>query len=160
MRVEALLLLGIGVFFGVVGVVYWFWGYEPGGTMMLVGTVTLGLIPGSYYMWWARRMKPRPEDRNDGSLSEGAGVIGRSRARASGRSCSAWGLPRRTRARLRNLAHGPGLRARALGNGRLQRGVQTRRFRLSSVAWGLTCPCLPGEVLTSPPCEVLTSLAV
>ena len=76
MRTEALLLIGVGLFFAVVGVVYWFWGYEPGGTMMLVGTVALGLIPGSYYLWWAHRMKPRPEDRADGSLSEGAGVIG------------------------------------------------------------------------------------
>ncbi|MGD0320697.1 MAG: cytochrome c oxidase subunit 4 [Acidimicrobiales bacterium] len=76
MRVEALLLLGVGVFFAVVGVVYWFWGYEQGGTMMLIGTVALGLVPGSYYLWWARRMKPRPEDRADGALSEGAGVIG------------------------------------------------------------------------------------
>lgn len=76
MRIEALFLIGVGLFFAIVGIVYWFWGYEQGGTVMLVGTVTLGLIPGSYYLWWARRMKPRPEDRTDGTLSEGAGVIG------------------------------------------------------------------------------------
>lgn len=76
MRTEALLLIGVGIFFGIIGLVYWFWGYEQGGTMMLVGTVALGLIPGSYYFWWSRRMKPRPEDRTDATLSEGAGVIG------------------------------------------------------------------------------------
>ncbi len=76
MRIEALFLIGVGVFFALVGIAYWFWGYEQGGTMMLVGTVALGLIPGSYYLWWSRRMKPRPEDRTDATLSEGAGVIG------------------------------------------------------------------------------------
>lgn len=76
MRVEAWFLIGVGIFFGLVGLTYWFWGYEQGGTMMLVGTVTLGLIPGSYYLWWSHHMKPRPEDRTDGSLEEGAGVIG------------------------------------------------------------------------------------
>ncbi|MGH9028201.1 MAG: aa3-type cytochrome oxidase subunit IV [Acidimicrobiales bacterium] len=76
MRHEAHFLVGVGIFFAVVGLTYWFWGYEQGGTMMLVGTVALGIVPGSYYLWWSHRMKPRPEDREDGSLSEGAGVIG------------------------------------------------------------------------------------
>lgn len=76
MRIEALLLIGIAVFFGIVGAGYWFWSYEQGGTMMLVGTTLLGLVPGSYYLWWSRRMKPRPEDRNDATMEEGSGVIG------------------------------------------------------------------------------------
>ncbi len=76
MRVEALLLIGVAVFFALVGVVYWFWGYEQGGTMMLIGTTLLGLLPGGYYFWWSRRMVPRPEDRSDASIEEGAGVIG------------------------------------------------------------------------------------
>jgi H+/Cl- antiporter ClcA len=75
-RIEALFLIGVAVFFAIVGVVYWFWGYEQGGTMMLVGTVLLGLLPGGYYYWWSRRMTPRPEDRPDATLEEGAGVIG------------------------------------------------------------------------------------
>jgi len=76
MRIEALILIGVAVFFGIVGVVYWFWGYEQGGTMMLVGTTALGLIPGAYYMWWSLRMRPRPEDRTDATIEEGAGVVG------------------------------------------------------------------------------------
>ena len=83
MRVEALLLIGVAVFFAVVGAVYWFWGFhyadlgpEQGGVMMLIGTTLLGLLPGGYYFWWTRRMKPRPEDRDDASIEEGAGVIG------------------------------------------------------------------------------------
>jgi hypothetical protein len=37
MRVEAVILLFLGVFFGIVGIVYWFTSYEDSGTMMLVG---------------------------------------------------------------------------------------------------------------------------
>jgi hypothetical protein len=76
MKIEALFLLGVAAFFGLVGVVYWFWGYEQGGTAMLIGTTLLGLLPGSYYLWWSRRMKPRPEDRTDATIEEGSGVIG------------------------------------------------------------------------------------
>lgn len=76
MRIEALFLIGIAVFFGLVGAIYWFWSYEQGGTVMLAGTTLLGLLPGSYYLWWSRRMKPRPEDRTDASIEEGGGVIG------------------------------------------------------------------------------------
>lgn len=76
MRHEALFLVGVAAFFGVIAVIYWFWGYEQGGTTMLIGTILLGIVPGSYYFWWSRRMKPRPEDRPDASIEEGAGVIG------------------------------------------------------------------------------------
>jgi cytochrome c oxidase subunit IV len=76
MRIEALILIGVAVFFGIIGAFYWFLAYEDGGTAMLVGTTLLGLVPGSYYMWWSLRMKPRPEDRSEASIEEGAGVIG------------------------------------------------------------------------------------
>ena len=75
MRVEALVLLGVAIFFGIVGAVYWFTSYEDGGTMMLVGTCLLGLLPGSYYLWWHRRMGDRPEDRNDATIEDGAGQV-------------------------------------------------------------------------------------
>ena len=75
MRVEALVLLGVAIFFGIVGAVYWFTSYEDGGTMMLVGTCLLGLLPGSYYYWWHRRMGNRSEDRDDATLEDGAGQI-------------------------------------------------------------------------------------
>ena len=76
MRVEALFLLGVAAFFGVVGLFYWFTAYEQGGFVMLVGTTILGFLPGSYYLWWSFHMKPRPEDRPDATLEDGAGVIG------------------------------------------------------------------------------------
>ncbi|HXQ18747.1 MAG TPA: cytochrome c oxidase subunit 4 [Acidimicrobiales bacterium] len=75
MKIEALFLIGVGVFFGIVGAVYWFTSYEDGGTMMLVGTCLLGLVPGSYYMFWHRKMGNRLEDRSDATIEEGAGVI-------------------------------------------------------------------------------------
>jgi Cytochrome c oxidase subunit IV len=75
MRVEAIILLFLGLFFGIVGIVYWFWSYEDAGTAMLVGTCTLGFLPGSYYYYWHRRMGARVEDRDDASIEEGAGEI-------------------------------------------------------------------------------------
>jgi Cytochrome c oxidase subunit IV len=75
MRTEALFLLFLGAFFGIVGLVYWFWSYEDGGGMMLLGTSLLGFLPGSYYMFWHRRMGKRVEDRDDASIADGAGVI-------------------------------------------------------------------------------------
>jgi hypothetical protein len=43
--------------------------------MMLAGTCLLGLLPGSYYLWWHRRMGDRPEDRKDATVEEGEGQI-------------------------------------------------------------------------------------
>jgi hypothetical protein len=75
MKIEAMFLLFLGVFFGLIGLVYWFWSYEDGGTMMLAGTSLLGFLPGSYYFFWHRRMGKRLEDRDDASIAEGAGAI-------------------------------------------------------------------------------------
>jgi ABC-type antimicrobial peptide transport system permease subunit len=74
-RIEAFVLLGVAGFFGIVGAVYWFTSYEDGGTMMLVGTCLLGLLPGGYYYWWHRKMGDRPEDRDDATIEDGAGQI-------------------------------------------------------------------------------------
>lgn len=75
MRVEALFLLFLGAFFGVVALIYWFWSYEDGGGMMLLGATLLGFVPGSYYFFWHRRMGNRVEDRSDATIEEGAGEI-------------------------------------------------------------------------------------
>lgn len=76
MRTEGLVLLVVAAFFALVAAVYWFWSYETSGTAMLIGSAFLGLLPGGYYLWWSRRMRPRPEDKPDGTLEEGAGVVG------------------------------------------------------------------------------------
>jgi hypothetical protein len=75
MKVIALFLIAIGVFFGVIGCIYWFWGYEDAGFLMLIGTAGLGLLPGCYYLWWTYHMKPRPDDDPNADVDEGAGAI-------------------------------------------------------------------------------------
>ena len=53
MRVNGVFLAGIGVFFGIIGIVYWSFSYEDGGFAMLIGSALLGILPGSYYLWWS-----------------------------------------------------------------------------------------------------------
>jgi len=89
-KVESSFLIGIGTFFGLIAISYWFTSYEDGGTMMLVGVTALGFVPGAYYYFWHRRFHghkyffwgrtdrvvgTRPEDRSDATIEEGAGVI-------------------------------------------------------------------------------------
>ena len=76
MRVESFVLLFVGFFFGLVGAVYWLWSHEDAGSVMLLGTFLLGGVPGSYYLWWSRRMTPRPSDNPDASVEDGAGAVG------------------------------------------------------------------------------------
>ncbi|MGH9176989.1 MAG: aa3-type cytochrome oxidase subunit IV, partial [Acidimicrobiales bacterium] len=65
MKTESYVFLGIAAFFAVITAVYWFASYEHAGSTMLLVTVGLGLMPGLWLLWWARRMAPRPEDRPD-----------------------------------------------------------------------------------------------
>jgi hypothetical protein len=74
MKHESLLLLGLGAFFGLTAVVYWLWSGEQAGSVMLVASCGLGFLPGSYYLWWSRRMHARPSDR-DSTIAEGAGYV-------------------------------------------------------------------------------------
>lgn len=75
MRVNGTFLLLIGAFFGVIAVVYWFTAYEDAGFLMLIGSALLGLLPGGYYLWWSRRMRPLEGDEPDATMSDGAGVV-------------------------------------------------------------------------------------
>ena len=74
MKVYGLFLAGIGVFFGVIGVVYWFTSYEDAGSMMLFGSFLLGMLPGGYYYFWHRRMRARPRTEDDPNY-EGVGKL-------------------------------------------------------------------------------------
>jgi len=74
-RVDGLFLAGIGIFFAVIGIVYWTTSYENAGFLMLMGSALLGLLPGSYYLWWSYKMKPQPDDDPNAEMSEGAGAI-------------------------------------------------------------------------------------
>jgi hypothetical protein len=74
-KIYGVFLAGIGVFFGVIGIIYWFTSYEDGGFLMLIGSALLGLFPGSYYLWWSSKMKPQPDDDAAADIAEGAGTI-------------------------------------------------------------------------------------
>ncbi len=76
MKVEAKIMLGLGLFFGLMVAVYWNWGHENAGSVMMFAGMLLGFLPGSYYYWWSRRMKARPEDDSNATQAQGAGVVG------------------------------------------------------------------------------------
>ena len=75
MKVNGAFLAVIGIFFGIIGLVYWFTSYEDAGFLMLMGSALLGLLPGGYYLWWSARMKPLDGDEADASVADGAGVV-------------------------------------------------------------------------------------
>lgn len=75
MKVESFFYLGVTAFFVVIGAIYWFTSYEDAGTTMLVASALLGLLAGGYLLLQARKYPPRPEDRPDATLEEGAGPV-------------------------------------------------------------------------------------
>jgi hypothetical protein len=74
-KTEAKILLGLGTFFGLMCAVYWNWSLENAGGVMMFCGMLLCFIPGSYYWWWSRHMKPRTEDDPNATQAEGAGFI-------------------------------------------------------------------------------------
>src|SRR4051794_34230890 len=76
MRVEGVLFAAIAVFLGATDVIYWFTSHDPTGTTALALGTGLGALVGTYLLFAANRMDPRPEDRNDADISEGAGELG------------------------------------------------------------------------------------
>lgn len=76
MKVEAKILLGLGLFFGIMCAVYWRWSIEDAGGVMMFAGMLLCFLPGSYYLWWSRRMKARPSDDPHATQAQGAGVVG------------------------------------------------------------------------------------
>jgi hypothetical protein len=74
-KISGTFLAVIGIFFGIIGLVYWFTSYEDAGSVMLAGSALLGLLPGGYYLWWSRRMRTLESDLPDATMSDGAGVI-------------------------------------------------------------------------------------
>jgi hypothetical protein len=76
MRIEARIFLAVAAFLFVVAVIYGIWSGEVAGTTCLVLSGGLALIIGSYFGFVARRIEPRPEDRLDAEVAEGAGELG------------------------------------------------------------------------------------
>lgn len=63
-------------FFVLVAPAYWFVTEDPTGTSALVMTALLTLLVSFYLGAHARKMEPRPEDRKDGEIADGAGELG------------------------------------------------------------------------------------
>ena len=76
MRMEAWIFGMAGVFLLLVTPAYWFISEDPTGTSALVMTTLLALLVTFYLGFHASRMEPRPEDRMDGDIHEGAGELG------------------------------------------------------------------------------------
>lgn len=76
MKSEAWVFIICTAFFGLLSPVYWFMSYDPTGTSALVMTTLLMALCAFYLGVHASRMEPRPEDRQDGEIVEGAGELG------------------------------------------------------------------------------------
>lgn len=76
MKVEALIFNLITLFCVVAAVVYGFWAREPIGTTALALSGALTGLVGGFFWFISRRIDPRPEDRKDAEIAEGAGELG------------------------------------------------------------------------------------
>ena len=76
MKVESYFLLFLAAFGGACAAAYWFLSKETSGSIMLLATCPLAALPGSYYLWWSKRMTPRAEDNATASPQDGAGTVG------------------------------------------------------------------------------------
>jgi heme A synthase len=75
-KVEAYLFTFIAVFLLPVDIVYWFTSHDPTGTTAMALAVLLGALVASYLFVTARRIDLRPEDNQEGEISDGAGELG------------------------------------------------------------------------------------
>lgn len=75
-KVEAYFFGFIGLFMAVIGVIYWFASGDPTGTTCIALSAGLGGLCAFYLYVTARRAGPRPEDRPEAEISEGAGDVG------------------------------------------------------------------------------------
>ncbi|ANH39066.1 Cytochrome c oxidase polypeptide 4 [Nocardioides dokdonensis FR1436] len=82
MKVEAKIFGACTVFFGLVAPAYWFvtsageHGGDWTGTSALTMTALLTLMVTFYLGFHAQKMEPRPEDRLDAEIADGAGELG------------------------------------------------------------------------------------
>ncbi len=76
MKVEALIFNLITLFCFVAATVYGFWAQEPIGTTALALSGGLTGLVGGFFWFVSRRIDPRPEDRKDAEIAEGAGELG------------------------------------------------------------------------------------
>lgn len=76
MKIEAYVFLALTGFLAVISPVYWILSRDPTGTAALILTFFLTLMIAGYLGLIARRLDPRPEDKNLGEIAEGAGELG------------------------------------------------------------------------------------
>ena len=76
MKAETWIFVITTAFFALVTPAYWFITGDWTGTSALVMSTLLVLMVSIYLGFHAARMDPRPEDRKDGEIAEGAGELG------------------------------------------------------------------------------------
>lgn len=76
MKAETLIFLITTIFFALVTPAYWFIAGDPTGTAALTMTTLLAGMVAGYLGFHASKMDPRPEDRKDGDIADGAGELG------------------------------------------------------------------------------------
>jgi hypothetical protein len=76
MKLEGYLFAFLAAFLFIIGALYSIWsGDWTGGVALLFGG-GMGTILGTYLLFTASRMEPRPEDRLDAEVDEGSGELG------------------------------------------------------------------------------------
>jgi hypothetical protein len=76
MKAETWIFAITTVFFALVSPAYWFISGDHTGTSALVMSTLLVLMVTLYLGFHASRMEPRPEDRKDAEIADGAGELG------------------------------------------------------------------------------------
>ena len=82
MRIESRIFLMVAAFFFGCATIYGFWTNASQHSVEVVGVAALILsgglcfIIGTFFSFVARRIDPRPEDRPDGEIADGAGELG------------------------------------------------------------------------------------
>ena len=76
MKIEAWIFAICSIFILVVTPVYWLMSEDWTGTSALTMTFLLTTLITVYLGFHANRMEPRPEDRKDGEIADGAGELG------------------------------------------------------------------------------------
>ncbi len=76
MKQEAWIFGACTAFFVLVTPAYWLITGDPTGTAALVMTTLLAALVAFYLGFHASKMEPRPEDRIDGEIADGAGELG------------------------------------------------------------------------------------
>jgi hypothetical protein len=76
MKAEAWVFGACSIFLVLVAPAYWLISGDPTGTAALTMTALLALLVTFYLGFHARQMAPRPEDRLDAEIADGAGELG------------------------------------------------------------------------------------